>query len=50
MLPFYLLHFTFSVMKDPHFLVLDTNIVLEHIDALESEGVNNVIILQTGNK
>ena len=35
-------------MKTPHFVVIDTNIVLNHIDALESEGVNNVIVLQTG--
>jgi len=36
-----------SVLKTPHFLVIDTNIVLNHIDALESEGINNVIVLQT---
>jgi len=36
-----------SVLKSPHYLVLDTNVVLEQIDMLESEGINNVIILHT---
>eukprot|EP00088_Acartia_fossae_P011168 TRINITY_DN15618_c0_g1_i4.p1 TRINITY_DN15618_c0_g1~~TRINITY_DN15618_c0_g1_i4.p1 ORF type:complete len:992 (-),score=249.26 TRINITY_DN15618_c0_g1_i4:1-2976(-) len=36
-----------SVCLEPHYIVVDTNIVLEHIDALESEGFCNVIILQT---
>ena len=37
-----------SIEKSPHYLVLDTNVVLEQIDMLESEGLNNVIILNTG--
>ncbi|XP_023345051.1 uncharacterized protein LOC111714221 [Eurytemora carolleeae] len=36
-----------SIEKSPHYLVLDTNVVLEQIDMLESEGLNNVIILNT---
>jgi len=36
-----------SVVKGSHYLVLDTNVVLEQIDLLESEGINNVIILHT---
>lgn len=35
------------MIKSDHYLVLDTNIVLEQIDVLESEGINNVIILHT---
>ena len=37
----------FSVLTSPHYLILDTNIVLEQIDLVESEGLDNVIILQT---
>ena len=37
----------FSLVTQPHYLVLDTNIVLDQIDLLESEGLNNVIILHT---
>ena len=37
----------FSVLTAPHYVVLDTNIVLEQIDLVESEGLNNVIILST---
>ena len=37
-----------SVAGAPHYLVLDTNVVLEQVDLLESEGINNVIILHTG--
>jgi len=36
-----------SICGFAHYLVLDTNVVLEHIDMLESEGINNVIILHT---
>ena len=36
-----------SVLSSPHYLILDTNIVLEQIDLVESEGLSNVIILQT---
>jgi len=36
-----------SLFASPHFLILDTNIVLEQIDLLESEGLNNVIVLTT---
>ena len=37
----------FSVLSAPHYLILDTNIVLEQIDLVESEGLQNVVILQT---
>ena len=36
-----------SVLASPHYIILDTNIVLEQIDLVESEGLDNVIILQT---
>jgi len=36
-----------SLVIEPHYLVVDTNIVLDQIDLLESEGLNNVIILHT---
>jgi len=36
-----------SLVTQPHYLILDTNIVLDQIDLLESEGLNNVIILHT---
>merc|ERR1719435_282852 len=36
-----------SLVVEPHYLVVDTNIVLDQIDLLESEGLNNVIILHT---
>jgi len=36
-----------SLVSTPHYLVLDTNIVLDQIDLLESEGLANVIILHT---
>ena len=35
------------MLTTPHYVVLDTNIVLEQIDLVESEGLNNVIILST---
>ena len=36
-----------SLKATPHYLVLDTNIVLEQIDLLESEGLEHVIVLTT---
>ena len=33
--------------KNNHYLVLDTNVVLNQIDVLESEGLENVIVLST---
>ena len=37
-----------SVLQpSPHYLVIDTNIVLEQIDLLESEGLDHVIVLTT---
>ena len=47
----YNIHYVISkeiVHLRSHKKKLCTSIVLEHIDALESEGVNNFIILQTG--
>ncbi len=38
----------FSLVKAPHYIVLDTNVVLEQIDLLESDGLKNVIVLHTG--
>lgn len=31
----------------PHYLVLDTNVILHQIDVLEADALTNVIILQT---
>jgi len=36
-----------SLEPAPHYVILDTNIVLEQIDLLESEGLSNVIVLHT---
>ena len=36
-----------TLKTSPHYLILDTNIVLEQIDLLESEGLENVIVLTT---
>ena len=36
-----------TLKASPHYLVLDTNIVLEQIDLLESEGLEHVIVLTT---
>ncbi|XP_034253802.1 exosome complex exonuclease RRP44 [Thrips palmi] len=36
-----------SVFSFPHYLVLDTNVVLHQIDVLEEDVLENVIILQT---
>jgi len=36
-----------SICKAPHYIIIDTNVALEQIDALEAEGFNNVIVLQT---
>ena len=36
-----------SVEAGRHYLVLDTNIILNQIDLLESPGLNNVVILST---
>ncbi|KAK6620525.1 hypothetical protein RUM43_010817 [Polyplax serrata] len=36
-----------DIVPDSHYIVLDTNIVLNQIDILEEEGISNVIILQT---
>jgi hypothetical protein len=38
----------FSLVKAPHYIVLDTNVVLEQIDLLESDGLKNIIVLHTG--
>ncbi|XP_012269707.2 exosome complex exonuclease RRP44 [Athalia rosae] len=36
-----------SLYPEPHYLVLDTNIVLDQIDVLEEDALCNVVILQT---
>lgn len=33
--------------KDPHYLLLDTNVILDQIDVFEEDTIKNVIILQT---
>lgn len=36
-----------DLVKQPHYLILDTNVVLDQIDILEEKVMNDVIILQT---
>lgn len=36
-----------SLISEPHYLVLDTNVVLDQIDVLEEDTIKDVIILQT---
>ena len=38
-----------SLVAEPHYLVLDTNVVLDQIDVLEEavDGLDNVVVLQT---
>ncbi|KAI8424163.1 hypothetical protein MSG28_002753 [Choristoneura fumiferana] len=36
-----------ALFEDPHYLILDTNVVLHQIDVLEEDALTNVIILQT---
>lgn len=36
-----------SLFKFPHYIVLDTNVVLDQIDVLEESALRNVIILTT---
>ena len=36
-----------SRFKDSHYVVVDTNVVLNQIDVLEADGLTNVVILQT---
>lgn len=36
-----------SLISDSHYLLLDTNVVLDQIDVFEEEAIKNVIILQT---
>lgn len=36
-----------ALFEDPHYLILDTNVVLHQIDILEEDALTNVIILQT---
>jgi exosome complex exonuclease DIS3/RRP44 len=36
-----------SLSELPHYLLLDTNIILDQIDVLEENAICNVIVLQT---
>lgn len=36
-----------SLFKFPHYIVLDTNVVLDQIDVLEEDVLHNVIVLNT---
>ncbi|XP_049870396.1 exosome complex exonuclease RRP44 [Pectinophora gossypiella] len=36
-----------ALFEDPHYLVLDTNVILHQIDVLEEDALTDVIILQT---
>ncbi|XP_063619441.1 exosome complex exonuclease RRP44 [Cydia splendana] len=36
-----------ALFEEPHYLVLDTNVVLHQIDVLEEDALTNVIVLQT---
>lgn len=36
-----------AIVKEPHYLVLDTNVILDQIDVLEEEAIRDVIVLQT---
>lgn len=36
-----------SLFTDPHYLILDTNVILDQIDIFEEDVLNNVIIVQT---
>jgi exosome complex exonuclease DIS3/RRP44 len=36
-----------ALISDLHYLLLDTNVVLDQIDVLEEETIKDVIILQT---
>ena len=35
-----------SLIPEPHFLIVDTNVVLHQLDVLEDEKLVNVVILQ----
>lgn len=36
-----------SLFTDPHYLILDTNVILDQIDVFEEDVLNNIIIVQT---
>jgi exosome complex exonuclease DIS3/RRP44 len=36
-----------SLIADPHYLLLDTNVILDQIDVFEEEVIKDVIVLQT---
>ena len=36
-----------TLFNFPHYLVLDTNVILQQIDALEEDAIRNVIVLST---
>lgn len=36
-----------SLIKEPHYLLLDTNVILDQIDVFEEEIIKDVIVLQT---
>ena len=36
-----------ALFAEPHYLLLDTNVILDQIDVLEEDTITNVIVLQT---
>lgn len=36
-----------DLFKDPHYLLLDTNVILDQIDVFEENAITDVIVLQT---
>lgn len=36
-----------ELVKEPHYLLLDTNVVLDQIDVFEEDAIKDVIILKT---
>jgi exosome complex exonuclease DIS3/RRP44 len=36
-----------SILSEPHYLLLDTNVILDQIDVFEEDVIKNVIIVQT---
>ena len=41
-----LFHSKSKLIPEPHFLIVDTNVVLHQLDVLEDESIVNVVILQ----
>lgn len=37
-----------TLIPEPHFIIVDTNVVLHQLDVLDDEKIVNVVILQVG--